>query len=629
VELSSVRLHPGGRQARVPRGITLLAAAGLAGVELRSGCGGLGTCLQCRVQVKEGRVLPESGRPAPETAAGWVLACQARVDGDVAVVIPESSRLGEHRVLLDTGVAPAGITCGLPVPGYAPRCRRLQLSLEPPTLQDSADDWTRLGNRLRREVAGQALTVGPGALRQLAPALREGDWQVTVTWVELDDRAEVVQVSPGHHALPALGLAVDIGTTTVVVHLVDLLSGAVVDREGSYNRQSRYGDDVITRIIYAAGEDRGLACLQEAVLETINGNLARLAERNRIDPAEIVLAAVAGNTTMAHLFWGLDPRQIRLEPYIPAACHFPPARARELGLGIRPDAWVLTLPAVASYVGGDIVAGLLYAGLTAQDEVCLLIDIGTNGEMVLGNREWQVACACSAGPAFEGGGIGCGTRAMPGAIERVRVDAVTGEVTVGLIAGAPPLGVCGSGLIDALAALRGAGVIDRAGRFRPEGGAPGLRRGELGPELVLVPAEASGSGRDLVIGETDIESLLRAKAAVFAGIRTLLRAVEFDLGQVFRIYIAGGFGNYLNVPGAVAIGLLPDLPAEKYVFLGNTSVQGARLVLLSKEAGEEASALARNVTYLELSADVRFMEEFQAGLFLPHTNLSWFPSVRD
>jgi uncharacterized 2Fe-2S/4Fe-4S cluster protein (DUF4445 family) len=554
-----------------------------------------------------------------------VLACQARVEGDVSVLIPDSSRLGEHRVLLE---AAALRPAGEPRLDRAARCRRVQLRLDPPTLQDSAADWARLEASLRRAVPGKPITVGLGALRQLAPALRRGDWQVTVTLVELDDRVEVVDIFPGWDAPSALGLAVDIGTTTVVVQLVDLLSGEVVDREGSYNRQARYGDDVITRIIHAAHEDQGLAQLQEAALESINGNLARLLERNRVDPGDILLAAVAGNTTMAHLFLHLDPRQIRLEPYIPAACHFPPVRAREVGLGIRPDAWVLTLPAVASYVGGDIVAGLLSSGLTAQDEVALFIDIGTNGEMVLGNREWQVACACSAGPAFEGGGIACGTRAMPGAIERVRVDRTSGEVTVGTIPGQMPLGLCGSGLIDALAALREAGVIDRAGRFRP-GGHPRLRRGELGPELVLVSAENSGSGRDLVLGEPDIENLLRAKAAVFAGIRTLLRAVEFDLDAVARIYIAGGFGNYLNVPGAIAIGLLPDVPPERYVFLGNASVQGARLVLLSPEAGEEAAALARGVTYLELSSDVRFLEEFQAGLFLPHTNLAYFPSVRD
>lgn len=629
MELGWVRLDPGGLRVQVPRGSTLLEAAALAGVELRSGCGGQGSCGQCAVQVTGGWVRDGSGRRAPGPGAGWVLACQARVEGEVSVVIPDSSRLGEHRVLLDAGAFAPERAAAPPAESRAPRCGRAQLQLHPPTLQDSAADWTRLKEALRRKVPGQSLAVGLGALRQLAPALRAQGWQVTVTWVELDDRVEVVDISPGQQAASALGLAVDIGTTTVVVHLVDLISGAVLDREGSYNRQSRYGDDVITRIIYAAQEHQGLARLQEAVLESIHGNLARLAERNRVDPGDILLAAVAGNTTMAHLFLGLDPRNLRLEPYVPAACRFPPARARELGLGIRPDAWVLTVPAVSSYVGGDIVAGLLQAGLTAQDEVGLFIDIGTNGEMVLGNREWQVACACSAGPAFEGGGIGCGTRAMPGAIERVHVDKATGAVTVGTIPGAPPLGLCGSGLIDALAALRGAGIIDRAGRFQPQGGSSHLRRGELGPELVLVSAEHSGSGRDIVIGEADIENLLRAKAAVFAGIRTLLRAVEFDLGEVARIYVAGGFGNYLNVPGAIAIGLLPDVPLEKYVFLGNASVQGARSVLLSQKAGEEAYNLARSVTYLELGSDARFSEEFQAGLFLPHTHLEYFPSVRD
>ncbi|MEW6524364.1 MAG: ASKHA domain-containing protein [Bacillota bacterium] len=631
MERCSVLFFPDNVAAQVPPGTTLLRAAALAGLELKSGCGGKGTCGRCIVQVKQGRVrVADTGNlPKRKVREGYVLACCTYVEGNTVVEVPGDSRLIEHQVLVDSKeVLPETAPDVQLGDRLGPLCRQLQLQLDEPTLVENASDLSRLEARLRKEVPGKELSISLGTLQKLAQALREENWKVTVTLAEFDGRAEIVAVRPGHGQRQALGLAVDIGTTTVVVYLIDLATGVTMDMRGTYNKQSRYGDDVITRMVYATEEESGLADLHEAVLETINELVAKLVARNGVDPADILQVVVAGNTTMSHLFLGLHPRYIRLEPYIPTASQFPPVRAREVGLAINPEAWVLTFPAVASYVGGDIVAGTLYAGLTESDEVGLLIDIGTNGEMVLGNREWQVACSCSAGPAFEGGGITFGMRAMKGAIERVEVDPDTLEVSLSTVQNARPIGICGSGLIDCLATLRNAGIIDRAGKFQTDLNTPRLRHGETGPEFVLAWGRETECGRDIIITEPDVKNLLRAKGAVFAGIRTLLKAVDFDLDGVSRIYIAGGFGNYLNVRDSINIGLLPDVPAEKYAFIGNSSVKGARMALLSADTWRTAFEVARSMTYLELSADNVFMEEFFSGLFLPHTDLSLFPSVR-
>lgn len=332
---------------------------------------------------------------------------------------------------------------------------------------------------------------------------------------------------------------------------------------------------------------------------------------------------------MAHLFLGLSPKYIRLKPYIPTANTFPPVRAGDLGLAVNPRAWVLSFPAVASYVGGDIVAGVLATRIAWEEPLTLFIDIGTNGEMVLGNRDWLISCACSAGPAFEGGGITFGMRAMKGAIERVEIDPETFEVEVKAISGYRPMGICGSGLIDLIAKMRRVGLIDRTGHFQLDKKTPRLRETEDGDvEFVLVWGQDTECGKDIVITESDIKTLIRSKGAVFAGIQSLLRTVGLDLEAIDRILIAGGFGNYLNVADAVEIGLLPDLPPAKYRFVGNTAVKGAKLGLLSRPALEEAKEIASRMTYVELSVGTTFMDEFVSALFLPHTNLSLFPSVK-
>jgi len=644
----------------------------MAGMELKSTCGGEGTCGLCLVKVVEGEeaVRRLGGNVAPKRRReGYTPACRSLVEGDVVVEVPEFARLAQHRVLVEkirSGEVLAEEESDLVGRfGLDPLLRRVDLRLDPPTLTENASDWARLTAALRREAGAPALAVGAdiGFLRKLPGVLREGEWQVSVWLKGWDDAVEAlsggggdygdgrqgegrtggngsaastfsdapckvqaVDVAPLREDRPNLGLAVDIGTTSVVTYLVDLDRGTTLGARGTFNHQARYGDDVITRIIHASEEPGGLAQLQEAVVETINELVDGVCLAAGAEPGDIRTVVAAGNTTMEHLFLGITPDHIRLEPYIPAAVEFPIVTAGSLGLKLNPAALVRTIPSVASYVGGDITAGVLVADLTEREEVTLFIDIGTNGEMVLGNREWMVACACSAGPCFEGGGITHGMRAVPGAIERLEIGPDY-EVTVHTVGGGEPKGICGSGLVDALSTLRAAGIIDRAGKFQPVD-SPRYRVGPDGPEFVLwSPAGGGGAGGDIVITEADVKNLIRAKGAIYAGIRSLLAAVDLGLGDIERIYIAGGFGNYLNVRDAVNIGMLPDVEPSRYRFAGNTSVKGARAALLSRKAFEATREVAARMTYLELSAGRGFMEEFVSALFLPHTDLTQFPSV--
>jgi len=626
----SVIFFPDNVATQVEEGTSLFKAASQAGIELKSTCGNRGTCGRCAVLVKEGKVHASGGNvPARLRRAGYVLACQTFVEGNVVVEVPRDSRLDEHQVLVasfELREEEADLLAGYEL---EPVSRKFHIELPPPSVSDNTGDLERLATALRRQGYAGEPQVGLSTLRSLAETLRSGAWRATVTLAATNGAMELLALAPGKVPLRNFGLAVDIGTTTVVAHLVDLNTGVTVDKRGTYNRQARYGDDVISRIVYATEEKGGLDELHKAVIDTINELTEELLGRNQIAPEEVTAVVTAGNTTMAHLFLGLTPKYIRLKPYIPTANAFPPVRAGDLGLAVNPGAWVLSFPAVASYVGGDIVAGVLATRMAKEEPLTLFIDIGTNGEMVLGNRDWLISCACSAGPAFEGGGITFGMRAMKGAIERVAIDPQTFEVEVKAIGGYRPIGICGSGLIDLIAKLRRVGLIDRTGHFQRDKGTPRLRETEDGDvEFVLVWGAQSESGKDIVITESDIKTLIRSKGAVFAGVQSLLRTVGLELAAIDRILIAGGFGNYLNVADAVEIGLLPDLPATKYRFVGNTAVKGAKMGLLSRRALEEAREIAARMAYVELSVGTTFMDEFVSALFLPHTDLSLFPSVK-
>ena len=631
-----IKFMPEDRIIDVEDGTSLLEAAAKAEIFIKSGCGGKGTCGACKVVVLSGDPLVTgTGNLTPEQISKGVrLACQTMIQGDMTIEVPPESRLQEHQVLMGDvhkGILQESKHDLLERFGHHPLATKLRISLSVPTLTENTSDWARLNMELRRVLKAEdkPIHIPLSVLKHLPESLRKTNWDVSVTLTEIDSGFTVTRVEPGNDH-PPYGLAIDIGTTTVVVYLINLLTGEIEEQQGSYNKQAKYGDDVISRIVYAVENEEHLLGIQHAVVDTINELIDKIIARKSISNMDISSAIVAGNTTMTQLFLGVNPRYIRLEPYIPTMTSVPSVPAREIGLHMIPEALVHCYPSVASYVGGDIVAGTLVTDLANGEDIILFIDIGTNGEIVLGNQDWLVTCACSAGPSFEGGGITFGMRAMPGAIERVIIDSETLDVSLKVINNIPPVGICGSGLVDCIAKLLGAGIIDRAGNFQlgHHSGSERIRATPDDKEFVLAWAHQSGGKKDVVITENDVKNVIRAKGAIYAGIRSLLNMVAVDIEMISRIVIAGGFGNYLNVHDSVQIGLLPDIETDRFEFIGNSSVKGARLALLSQNAWREAEELGRKMTYVELSVGATFMDEYVSALFLPHTDLSLFPSCQ-
>lgn len=625
----TVTFLPDARAIAVGVGQSLLDAAIAAGIPLNSICGGRGICQRCRVRVASGEVdVADVGLVG---ATGEVLACLTHVTGDVTVEVPEASRIEGEQILTgaERGMPLLSIpqdvaelvprAAGMFVP--SPLAFALPLDLPPPTLHDCVSDRQRLTRELRRRRNIRGVNISLDLLRRLPGVLREGDWTVTALLARTEGGYRLIDLLPPSDAPRAFGAAVDVGTTTVVVHLIDLQRGITLGAAAALNRQVAYGDDIISRIIHA-GEPGGLARLRTAALDTVNLLIGGLAREHDVARDEIVGVVCAGNTTMLHLLLGLPPGEIRREPYIPVATTPLGFEAGDVGLRVHPHALVAAMPGVSSYVGGDITADVLAAGMDNTDELTMLIDVGTNGETVIGNREFLICCACSAGPAFEGGGITWGMRAARGAIQRVEIapDAAIAWKTIG---GVRPRGICGSGLVDLLAELLRTGYVDRAGRLLPE--APIVREGADGLEVLVVPAAETVTGTDLVVTAADIENLLRAKAAVYAGASLLARRVGLEIGDLQRIYVAGGFGTYLDIRKAILIGLLPDVPPERVTFIGNGSVTGAKMALFSYEVWRRAAEVAQKMTYRELSTDAAFMEEYVSATFLPHTDCSRFP----
>ncbi|MBP8125801.1 MAG: DUF4445 domain-containing protein, partial [Caldilineaceae bacterium] len=610
----TVNFQPKNTTLPVPSGTLIHEAAHEAGIHLNMPCGGQGRCGRCTVLVDNagsngnGPVRRRSTlRLSPaDVAAGYALACQTVIEGDAQITIPPQEKI-ERRLTTDRTVADWLLPFDYDPRRQQPMQARF-VSLDPPSMDDQTDDWSRLARSLRREHGVDAITPALSTLRKLGKLLREADWQVTAI-LEQDEEttgpARLVDLLPGDRTERLLGAAIDIGTTSNVVYLVDLLTGKILSQAVDYNGQVVRGEDVISRIIYAGkngnGRD-GLGELQSLVLGTLNRLLTRAAHRIKADIDDIYRATVAGNSTMIHLFLGLPPESIRLSPFITGVNQPPPLRAGDVGLSIHPNATVDCLPGIASYVGADISAGVVSAGLMETDKLTLFMDVGTNGEMVLGNQEWLITCACSAGPAFEGAGVGDGMRATTGAIEEVWVNGESFEPTVRVIGGGAPLGLCGSGLISLLAELFITGVVDRSGNIHLDLPTPRTRTGDHGAEYVVAWAGESEHGRDIVITKVDIDNLLRAKAAIYAGYTVLCQSVGVELADVEQMLIGGAFGQYINIEKAVQIGLLPDLPWDRFQFLGNTSARGATLALLNREYRQRVTAAAGMMTYLELSA---------------------------
>lgn len=667
--MPKVQFAPAGREIEAAEGWTILEAAQACGVEINIPCGGQGRCGRCAVIVADGdgRVRRRSTMrlSAADIAAGYALACQSVVLGELTITVPPQEEIARHLVTEKAAVAIQ------PPPGYNvvdQPLHALFLSLDPPDLGDQTDDWSRVQAELSRSYGMEGLTADLSLLRELGATLRASGWEVTAivetdAWDRPDGPPRLIDLLPGRQTDALYAVAIDIGTTTVSLYLVDLLTGQVVARSADYNAQISRGEDVISRIVYASQRPKAanlpqvgspaelpnLAELQRLAAGAINKLIEQVCRRASIEAQQIHKAVVAGNPTMMHLFLGVPPEQIRLAPYIPAVNHTPslPGGAAALGLQINPRATIDCLPGVASYVGADITAGVLSSGLHQSEALRLFIDVGTNGEMVLGNADWLITCACSAGPAFEGAGVRHGMRATAGAIDEVWINAQTHEPTYRTIGSLPPKGICGSGLISLLAEMFIAGVVDKSGNLvaptlatlaeLPTSERPRIRQGEHGDEYVVAWAEETAKGEDIVITKVDIDNLLRTKAAIYAGFSSLAEAVGVELSMVDELLIGGSFGQHINVEKAVEIGLLPDLATDevddgadrwaRFRYLGNTSLRGAYYALLSRDLRREVRDIAGKMTYLELSADNRFYEQFTSALFLPHTDITLFPSV--
>jgi len=598
----------------------LLQAFKRQGVYLVASCGGKGICGKCRIRISKGEFHTASRGKlhSHEIESGVVLACQTFPESDISVDIPKESQLVVGDVceisrtndLLET-FRSSGKT-------LSPLVKWVPLEITPPTIDDNVSDLERL-NKSLKAIGLQDMSFSHGFLSTMAAELRDARWNVHLGYI---DGPEVVFLAPSAHKA-AYGLAVDIGTTTIVMYLVNLADSSLVDVGSTYNSQIRYGDDVITRMMYAA-ETGGLNELQDTVVTDMNNLLTPMIERHAIERGDIESVVISGNTTMTHLFWGLNPGYIREEPYTPTLNFFPLWKANAAGLHVGKQVPIYTVPCVASYVGGDVVAGVLASHMHKKSGITLFMDIGTNGEIVIGNNEWLVTAACSAGPCFEGSGIRHGMRATEGAVESITIDPRTFAPTLGIIGNSIPIGICGSGMIDAITEMFLTGVIDQKGKFIRGITTTRIRDGFEGPEFLI----SSNEGRDIVLTEVDMENILRAKAAMYAGVSLLVKKVGLTLNDIDRICIAGGFGNYLNIEKAIVLGMLPDVPREKFRFLGNTAIAGAYFCLLSQEMREEAEEIAGKMTNVELSVSRRFMDEYVSALFLPHTDMRQFPTVK-
>lgn len=500
--------------------------------------------------------------------------------------------------------------------------KQVRLAVDIPSLNDTASDWERLQRALLPLVDGRPLQITLASLRDLGPALRRGEWQVMATLADVGDAWRLVQVHPAQQVPPALGLAIDLGTTTVAAELVEVETGTTLASRLAYNAQRQFGTDVTTRMMHAE-KSGGLAGLRQAILNTLNELIAALCTETECESDAIDAIVIAGNTIMMHLLLGFDPSSIHCDPYVPVTIIFPILSAVEAGLNVHPGAPLYLFPAASGYIGGDVTAGVLAPGIAEEEPLSILIDIGTNGETVLGNREFLLACSGSAGSAFEGCGLEWGMAAQPGAIDRLRFE--DSRLIYRSVGDASPRGICGSGLIEALSAFLQSRLIDRSGRVNLE--LPGARSHEGHPEIVLVPADETAVGRDITLRQGDIENLVRDKAALYAGSRILLSNADLIFDDVARIFIAGNFGQSLEIEQAVRIGLLPDISRERIRFIGNSSLAGARDALLSRQVWQRAQEIASSITCLELTAEPRYFEEYTAALFLPHTDLAQFPSA--
>ena len=619
-------------------GDNLLELARRANVAIDAPCSGNGSCGKCRVKLVEGELetIPSRHISDEEYEAGWRLSCNCKVVGDCTVFVPDIASAYQSRmktadlsspeevaIFKDAQQALRGSGLSLENP-----YRAVELTMSAPSADDTMPDVERLTWALQAALGVEDVQIPFCVMVKLAATLREYDFHVCVKG-ELRKNTFLCMDICSNRDISLVGCAIDIGTTTVSMVLVDLTSGEILAKGSSGNGQIRYGADVINRIIESS-RPGGKKRLQDAIVkETLTPIIANLCRSVGIKAQSILRLTIGANTTMNHLLVGVDADPVRMDPYIPSFFGWEGLLAQNLHLPANPLAPVVIAPNIGSYVGGDITAGTLATMIWDKDEMSLFIDLGTNGEIVFGNRDFLMSCACSAGPAFEGGDISCGMRATDGAVEAVTIDKDT-MVPAMTIVGEPgqkPVGICGSGIIDVISELFRTGIINAKGLFVREGDR--VRRDQHGMgRYVLATAEESETGREVSINEVDIDNFIRAKGAIYSGIDTLLQSVDMTPDMIDAVYVAGGIGSGINMKNAVNIGMLPDVELEKYHYIGNSSLTGAYAMVISDQSIEKCHEVGANMTYLELSTYPGYMDSFVAACFLPHTDARLFPNSK-
>lgn len=617
-------------------GDNLLELARRANVAIDAPCSGNGSCGKCRVKLIEGKLesVPSRHISDEEYEAGWRLSCNCKVVGECTVFVPDIASAYQSRMKTADLSSPeevaifencqqqlqeSGIT-------FENNFRALSLTMSAPTEDDTMPDVERLTWAVQEALGVQNVKVPYAVMVKLASTLREHDFSVCVKGELQGDTFLCMEIADAADTA-LVGCAIDIGTTTVSMVLVDLQTGKILAKGSSGNGQIRYGADVINRIIQSS-KPGGKKNLQDAIVkETLTPIIANLCKTAGISARSILRLSVGANTTMNHLLVGVDADPVRMDPYIPSFFGWNGLLAGDLKLPANPLAPVILAPNIGSYVGGDITAGALATMMWDRDEMTLFIDLGTNGEIVFGNRDFLMSCACSAGPAFEGGDISCGMRATDGAVEAVTIDKDTMEPTLTIVgdAGQKPVGICGSGIIDIISELYRCGIINAKGLFVREGQRVLRDQHGMG-RYVLATAQESETGREVSINEVDIDNFIRAKGAIYSGIDTLLQSVDMTPDCIDQVVVAGGIGSGINMKNAVNIGMLPDVELEKYRYIGNSSLTGAYAMVLSDEANKKCHEVGANMTYLELSTYPGYMDSFVAACFIPHTDSRLFPN---
>jgi uncharacterized 2Fe-2S/4Fe-4S cluster protein (DUF4445 family) len=633
----TVIFEPDGRRCNINKKINLLEAAKDLGIGIRSECGGEGTCGKCRVIVVNGSEL-QSGQTVQESQIltqqeiddRYRLACQTEIDGTrssktsiITIFIPNESRLGVRRIQVK------GMEQPVPL---APTIEKVHIILQKPTLTNPVADDERLLSKLEENTNLTKLKLSYRTSRTLATVLRDANWDITTTiW----NNEKIIDIEPGDTTKANFGAAIDIGTSKIVGYIVNLNTGEIMSSGMLENPQIQYGEDVLSRIAYAVQSPEHQEEIRRLVANGINTVIeSACKDTEEVSAKKIHEVTIVGNTAMTHLFLGIYAKFLSLAPYAPAIRRSVDMEAKEIGLRIHPEGNVHILPSVAGYVGADAVADVIATGIHMTDELSLLVDVGTNGEVFLGNRDELLSCSCAAGPAFEGTQIKYGMKAVTGAIEKVEISPKTLEVKYETIGGEKPIGLCGSAMIDIVAELLKARIISTRGRFNQETvETPRLTTSEednaIGASYVIARKEETGIGKDITVSAKDVSEIQLAKSALHTGCEILMQKKKVTEQEIDKAYIAGAFGNYLNPENAKIIGLIPDISTNKITFAGNTALAGAKMALTSRTVRELADRLSKEIKYVELMAEPNFKREFIASIMLPHRDLSKYPSVRE